>query len=107
MANELKTKQVVCNLTQEFPDMKGFSRSNLFYIKKWFLFYNSNSAIVQQLVGQLPQANKEGKNEIVQQPVASTEMVQQLVGQIGQQPVCPNAFVFCYHSLGASPTNYY
>src|SRR5688572_14359386 len=80
--------QLAKDLLEEFPDMKGFSRSNLYYIKKWFLFYNSNSAIVQQLVGQLPQAGKEGRNEIVQQPVASnTKTVQQAVGQIGQQAV--------------------
>jgi len=37
-------------LKQEFPNMKGFSRSNLMYMKKWFLFYSDS--IVQQAVGQ-------------------------------------------------------
>ena len=40
-----------------FPNQKGFSRSNLFSMKKWYEFY-SNGEIeienVQQLVGQIP-----------------------------------------------------
>lgn len=43
------------DLMSEFPDMKGFSRSNLMYIKKWYLFYSKSSAIVQQPVGQIGQ----------------------------------------------------
>lgn len=33
--------------------MKGFSRTNLFYIRKWRLFYNELEK-VPQLVGQIP-----------------------------------------------------
>ena len=43
------------DLMSEFPDMKGFSRSNLMYIQKWYLFYTKNKAIVQQPVGQFVQ----------------------------------------------------
>lgn len=43
------------DLMSEFPDMKGFSRSNLMYIKKWYLFYSKSSTIVQQPVGQIGQ----------------------------------------------------
>ncbi len=45
------------DLKTEFPNQKGFSRSNLFSMKKWYEFYsNSNVEIekVQQLVGQIP-----------------------------------------------------
>src|SRR5690349_12862183 len=45
--------QLSKDLLEAFPEMKGFSRSNLYYIKKWFLFYNSKSQLVQQLVGQM------------------------------------------------------
>ena len=44
-------------LRNEFPNQKGFSRSNLFSMKKWFDFYSSSSldiGKVQQLVGQIP-----------------------------------------------------
>jgi len=46
-------EQLSTDLSAEFPEMKGFSRSNLMYIKKWHLFYSQSGAIVQQAVGQL------------------------------------------------------
>jgi len=50
-------EQLSKDLKSEFPDQGGFSRSNLFSMKKWVDFY-SNSIIdlekVQQLVGQIP-----------------------------------------------------
>ena len=42
-------EQLAKDLRTEFPDMKGFSRSNLFYIRKFYQFYAGVS--VQQLVG--------------------------------------------------------
>ncbi len=42
------------DLKREFPDMKGFSRSNLFNIRQWRLFYSTMDEKVQQLVRQLP-----------------------------------------------------
>ncbi|MFH1287588.1 MAG: PDDEXK nuclease domain-containing protein [bacterium] len=47
--------QLSKDLSSEFPDMKGFSRSNLMYVKKWYLFYSQHNAIVQQPVGQIGQ----------------------------------------------------
>ena len=75
------------DLTAAFPDIHGFSRSNLMYIRKWHLFYIQNSSKGQQpvsLFGQQPAA------KLVQQPVAQLgegPIVQQAVGQLGQQPV--------------------
>jgi len=51
------------DLKRAFPKMSGFSRSNLFYMKKWVEFYSTEA--VQQLVGQF-----------------SVKSIQQLVGQI-------------------------
>ena len=45
------------DLRKLFPNQKGFSRTNLFYMKKWFEFYSANNVEfekVQQLVGQIP-----------------------------------------------------
>lgn len=45
------------DLKNEFPDQKGFSRTNLFSMKKWFEFYNNSTLTnekVQQAVGQIP-----------------------------------------------------
>src|ERR1700722_2058513 len=44
--------QLSRDLTAVFPNMKGFSKTNLFYIRKWFLFYRS-AEIVPQVVGEL------------------------------------------------------
>jgi predicted nuclease of restriction endonuclease-like (RecB) superfamily len=42
-------EQLAKDLRAEFPEMKGFSRSNLFYVRKFYQFYSSSS--VQQVVG--------------------------------------------------------
>lgn len=62
-------RQLSLDLTAEFPDIKGFSLSNLKYVKQWYLFYSRNSAISQQAVGQFEK-----------QPVA--ELTGQAVSQI-------------------------
>lgn len=58
--------QLAKDLSAAFPGIKGFSRTNLFYIKKWYLFYLpfgnvpqvvgqiGSLAIVPQLVAQIP-----------------------------------------------------
>lgn len=74
--------QLSRDLMAEFHEIKGFSRSNIKYIKKWYLFYNSttsSSQIVQQAVAQLP-AEQKGQQVVGQIPVA--EKSQQIVGQI-------------------------
>lgn len=42
------------DLSREFPDMRGFSRRNLYAIRQWYLFYAVDSAIVPQAVAQIP-----------------------------------------------------
>jgi predicted nuclease of restriction endonuclease-like (RecB) superfamily len=42
------------DLRREFPDNKGFSRSNLFYMRQFYLTYKGADPIVQQLAGQTP-----------------------------------------------------
>jgi predicted nuclease of restriction endonuclease-like (RecB) superfamily len=41
------------DLKVEFPDMKGFSVSNLKYMRRWYSYYAEHSQIGQQLVDQL------------------------------------------------------
>jgi predicted nuclease of restriction endonuclease-like (RecB) superfamily len=43
------------DLFSEFPEMKGFSVSNLKYMRQWFLFYAGGFSIGQQAVGQIAQ----------------------------------------------------
>lgn len=46
-------KELSQELMAEFSDMKGFSQRNLKYIRQWYLFYNQEDTIGQQLVAQL------------------------------------------------------
>lgn len=48
-------KQLSKDLSEEFTDIKGFSYRNLKYIRQWYLFYNAEPVIGQQLVAQLVQ----------------------------------------------------
>ena len=55
------------DLKDEFPNMEGFSVSNLYNIKKFYLFYAAK--ILQQPAGNLGQVSVErGVREILQQP---------------------------------------
>jgi predicted nuclease of restriction endonuclease-like (RecB) superfamily len=54
------------DLKEEFPDMRGFSRINLFYCKQFYLFY---------------------KNQFVQQPVEQIHISDDESSMISQQPV--------------------
>ena len=42
-------KRLSLDLRTEFPDVEGFSWSNLYKIRKWYLFYSSKSEILYQL----------------------------------------------------------
>ena len=42
------------DLRKEFPDVSGLSRTNLFAMRQFYLFYRENSEFVPQLVGQIP-----------------------------------------------------
>ena len=55
------------DLKKQFPTLKGFSRTNLFYIKKFFEFYSSD--LVQLKVGQL----QNDDNNLVQLKVGQIE----------------------------------
>ncbi len=48
-------KQLSQDLMAEFPEIKGFSLSNIKYIRQWHLFYSEEAQKSQQLVGQLTQ----------------------------------------------------
>ena len=63
-------EQVSLDLKREFPDAEGFSTSNLWYMKKWYLFYtNQKSSLkLQRFVGEL-QSSVNQVNLRLQQPV--------------------------------------
>lgn len=65
-------EQLSKDLQNEFPEIKGFSRRNIFYIKSWYLFYNEQVGKMQQLVAQSNLPSN----------FASVEKIRQLVSQI-------------------------
>lgn len=69
-------EQMAKDLKRELPDTNGFSRTNLFAMRKFFSFYKDN-LIIQQPVGQL-------KNEATK---ANTQLVQQLGGQLSKESI--------------------
>ncbi len=46
--------QIAKDLTRELSGIKGFSRSNLYFVKQWYSFYSGQDEFVQQLVRQIP-----------------------------------------------------
>lgn len=46
-------KQFALDMQQAFPDMSGFSLTNVKYMKRWYLFYNERDAKSQQPADQL------------------------------------------------------
>ncbi len=47
-------EQTSIELKHEFPEMKGFSRRNLYAIRQWYKFYSEKFSIVPQSVAQIP-----------------------------------------------------
>lgn len=85
-------EQVSLDLKREFPDAEGFSTSNLWYMKKWYLFYtNQKSSLkLQRFVGEFQSSVKQ-VNLRIQQPVG--EIVKQSVSDIGEEFPLPFALV--------------
>ena len=46
-------EQVSLDLQREFPNSDGFSTTNLWYMKQWYLFYNQENIKLQQLGGEM------------------------------------------------------
>ncbi len=46
--------KISSELISEFPDIKGFSRRNIYAIRQWYLFYSQKYEFVPQAVAQIP-----------------------------------------------------
>ena len=76
-------EQVAKDLRRELPDTNGFSRTNLFSMRQFYLFY-AKSQIVHQAGGQIK------TQELMQQPVGQTgsyEIVHQVVGLLPKDSI--------------------
>ncbi len=74
-------EQVSLDLKREFPNEDGFSTSNLWYMKKWYLFYSNDADTekLQRLVGEL-QASINQERIKLQRPIG--DIVKQPVSEI-------------------------
>ena len=59
--------QLSLDLKEMFPDQKGFSTTNIWYIKKWFLFYTNDLEKLHQLGGEFQIGHQVG-DEIAMPP---------------------------------------
>ncbi len=66
-------EMAAADLKREMPDTNGFSRTNLFEMRKFYLFY-ADSTIVHQLGGLIQNEQEKVDNEIVQQVVGQLEI---------------------------------
>jgi len=65
--------QLATDLSIEFKE-KGFSRSNLFNIRKWYQFYSQDLQLVQQRVELIETYTQLTDNQIVQQRVDNFQL---------------------------------
>ena len=62
-------EQISIDLKHEFPEMKGFSRRNLYAVKQWYEFYHHSFEFVPQAVAQIPW----GHNRLIVSRTSSTD----------------------------------
>lgn len=77
-------KSLSIDLQRENPDAHCFSRTNLYYVKKFYLLYFNSFENVQQLVGQIQKGSKSVNHQQV--VVKSEEIVNQLLSNLFSIP---------------------
>lgn len=85
-------EQVSLDLQNEFPNTKGFSTTNLWNMKKWYLFYSKNSKKVQQLVGEIVNSNSFNTVKLHQLGAEIDE--DEKVHQVGGEMPFPSLFAY-------------
>ncbi|MCL2282662.1 MAG: PDDEXK nuclease domain-containing protein [Fibromonadales bacterium] len=58
-------EQLSQDLLLEFPNLKGFSTSNLYYIKQFYLFYSQGLPNFQQVAGKI-QSYNDNKSQVIE-----------------------------------------
>jgi predicted nuclease of restriction endonuclease-like (RecB) superfamily len=73
-------EQISLDLKREFPNADGFSARNLWYMKKWYLFYTQSELLLHQLGAELPSQKK------LQRPIGELQSRQKLHQPGGEFP---------------------
>ena len=88
-------EQVSLDLKREFPDADGFSTSNLWYMKKWYLFYADGDAEekLQRAVGELQSSVNKAVIKLQQSVGEIQHLVSKTNNEIGMAFPQPFALV--------------
>ena len=88
-------EQVSLDLKREFPDADGFSTSNLWYMKKWYLFYADGDAEekLQRAVGELQSSVNQAVIKLQQSVGEIQHLVSKTNNEIGMAFPQPFALV--------------
>lgn len=101
-------EQVSKDLKSEFPNMKGFSRTNLLYMKKWYLFWTNEN--VPQVVGEIFQIPWGHNREIITKVKNSEEAIfyaRKTIENGWSRAVLVHQIEgYLYHRLSKSITNF-
>jgi len=91
-------EQISLDLKKEFPEDEGFSTSNLWYMKKWYLFYTREMdvEILQRLVGEMQLTNNQYSKKLHQ---LGGEMDEEKLHQTGGEFPLPFALVPWRHHV--------
>jgi predicted nuclease of restriction endonuclease-like (RecB) superfamily len=79
-------EQVSLDLQREFPNAEGFSAGNLWYMKRWYLFYNQEDTKLQQAVEEI----RDEKLQQIVEEMSGTKLLQPVIEMESeklQQPV--------------------
>ena len=87
-------EQVSLDLKAEFPDAKGFSARNLWYMKRWYLFYSGDASAAEAL--RMLESSLDMGSQRLQQVAAETTETQpsEKVQQLAAEMEFPTAFGF-------------
>jgi predicted nuclease of restriction endonuclease-like (RecB) superfamily len=81
-------EQLSKDLMIEFSNMKGFSTSNLYYIKQFYLFYSQTISDFQQLAGKLGESNFHQLGEELQSSDNNLNIIrQQAADELENHPI--------------------
>jgi predicted nuclease of restriction endonuclease-like (RecB) superfamily len=91
-------EQISLDLQKEFPKEKGFATSNLWYMKKWYLFYTDNveTEKLQRVVGELQASDNQISKKLDQLGKVFTD---EKVHQVGGEFPLPFALVPWRHHV--------
>ena len=90
-------EQVSLDLKREFPDAGGFSASNLWFMKRWYLFYTQgDDTILQQVGAELQRIEEQYKLKLYQ---VGKEIADEKLYQTGKDFPLPFALVPWRHHI--------